>query len=149
MLARLLGLPTSVCVTSYSQLHDVLRELRIIEVGRGSGMDTPPEVVELLPFVHELERNRSRAWELAEAAADRGMAVTDLEVHIPRQAIPVARRALEFLERADELCHRGLLMTLCADEDVAGFRRWMVSELEAQATGRSPVPYDPGGTRGH
>ena len=143
MLARLLGVPTGVCVASYEQMHDLLRELLIVEVGQGMGLETPDELVELLPHLRELEGYRSRAWDLAKAAADRGAAITYLELELPTRAIPVARRTLEFLERSDELCRRGVLMTLCADGEVTEFRRWMVGELEAQSSGAAPSRYSP------
>ena len=62
----------------------------------------------------------------------RGAATVDLETKAPASAAGAALAYLALLERADELCRAGLLLTPEPPAEVKDLRRWFVEEMVAQ-----------------
>ena len=66
------------------------------------------------------------------AALARGEPTVDLETKVPASAATAALGYLELLERADELCRAGVLLTSEPPAEVKDLRRWFVEEMVAQ-----------------
>ena len=66
------------------------------------------------------------------AAQARGERTVDLETKVPPAAAGAALDYLELLERADELCRAGVLLTSEPPPEVKSLRRWLVERMVAQ-----------------
>jgi anti-sigma regulatory factor (Ser/Thr protein kinase) len=119
------------------QAHNdaLFRELELIGIeldGGGAQVDQPlAELVEQLYRRFRGQRDSYR--EVVAAAKERGQRTVDLETTAPPGAVPAdSYHYLELLERADELCRRGVLLTPEAPPEVKALRRWFVEEMAAQ-----------------
>jgi histidine kinase-like protein len=119
------------------QAHNdaLFRELELIGIeldGGGARVDQPlAELVEQLYRRFRGQRDSYR--EVVAAAKERGQRTVDLETTAPPGAVPAdSYHYLELLERADELCRRGVLLTPEAPPEVKALRRWFVEEMAAQ-----------------
>jgi hypothetical protein len=45
------------------------------------------------------------------------------------------------LNRADDYCRQGALLTLATPDDLVAFRRWYLGEFRAQINGARPTPW--------
>ena len=82
------------------------------------------------------------------AAAARGESTVDLDARLTPASIPAARAYVELLERADELCRAGEMLTPPPSEEVRLLRRWFVEQLTAQLLHHaSPTPPGPASAR--
>jgi anti-sigma regulatory factor (Ser/Thr protein kinase) len=149
-LVRFLGVPVGAYLELQQHNDALFRELELIGVELGSG-DAAPMPERLVRLVEEF---RARfpgvpdGYRNPVAAADaRGAATVDLEVRLAPALVPAARAYVDLLERADELCRSGAMLTQPPSEAVRSLRRWFIDELTAQLLDHAP-PTPAGGARG-
>jgi anti-sigma regulatory factor (Ser/Thr protein kinase) len=119
------------------QAHNdaLFRELELISIeleAGGAGRVAPPlaELVGQLSSRFRGQRDSHR--DVVAAAQARGEPTVDLETKVPGSAAGAALGYLELLERADELCRAGVLLTPEPPAEVKELRRWFVEGLVAQ-----------------
>ena len=119
------------------QAHNdaLFRELELIsielETGGSARLAQPlAELVGQLDWRFRGQRDSYR--DVVAAAQARGEPTVDLETKVPPSAAGSALGHLELLERADELCRAGLLLTPEPPPEVKTLRRWFVEQMVAQ-----------------
>jgi len=119
------------------QAHNdaLFRELELIsielETGPAGRVASPvAELVDQLYWRFRGQRDSYR--DVVAAAQARGQRTVDLETTASPSAAAAALGYLELLERADELCRRGVLLTSEPSAEVKALRRWFVEEMVAQ-----------------
>jgi hypothetical protein len=136
------------------QHNDALfRELELIDVELRARPAPPTPLPERL--VRLVEEFRARFPGVSDgyrepvaAAAARGESTVDLDARLTPASIPAARAYVELLERADELCRAGEMLTPPPSEEVRLLRRWFVEQLTAQLLHHaSPTPPGPASAR--
>lgn len=140
---RLERVPARVFLTSQDHQHDLIRELRLIDIGRQSPDDlsaVSPGVALLIDdILSRFARVRTATRRQALAALDRGDDYVDLEVPIEPGMADALRDWLALLEAADTVCQDGALLLLASTPEVRELRRWYVEQLTRQldsSTGR-------------
>jgi len=119
------------------QAHNdaLFRELELISIELESGAagraaSPLAELVDQLYWRFRGQRDRYR--DAVATAQARGQRTVDLETAAPAAGAAAARSYLELLERADELCRSGVLLTPEPSAEVKALRRWFVEEMAAQ-----------------
>jgi len=119
------------------QAHNdaLYRELELVSIEletTGPGRVVPP-LAELVGQLYSRFRGQRDSYrDVVAAAQARGDATVDLETKVPPAAAGAALDYLELLERADELCRDGVLLTPEPPAEVKTLRRWFVEEMVAQ-----------------
>jgi anti-sigma regulatory factor (Ser/Thr protein kinase) len=119
------------------QAHNdaLFRELELVSIEletAGPGRVVPP-LAELVGQLYSRFRGQRDSYrDVVAAAQARGEATVDLETKVPPAAAGAALDYLELLERADELCRDGVLLTPEPPAEVKTLRRWFVEEMVAQ-----------------
>jgi anti-sigma regulatory factor (Ser/Thr protein kinase) len=119
------------------QAHNdaLFRELELIsiELERDGSAKVAPPLAELVDQLYSRFRGQRDSYrDVVAAALARGEPTVDLATKVPRSAAGAALGYLELLERADELCRTGVLLTPEPPAKVKGLRRWFVEEMVAQ-----------------
>jgi anti-sigma regulatory factor (Ser/Thr protein kinase) len=119
------------------QAHNdaLFRELELIsiELEGGAGGRVAPPLAELVGQLYWRFRGQRDSYrDVVAAAQARGEPTVDLETKAPPSAAGAALGYLELLERADELCRAGVLLTPEPPAEVKDLRRWFVEEMVAQ-----------------
>jgi anti-sigma regulatory factor (Ser/Thr protein kinase)/predicted nucleic acid-binding protein len=140
---KLLNVPIALAQRSEEHHDELAREFAILVSGGERG--TPEE------FLDTLARFEERYGGVLEAAARerdearaRGESSADLHYHLPPEAGSLTERLARLLDRADEYCRNGDLLTLEASEEVKELRQWYYGEMTRQSRGDSPHPWQPG-----
>lgn len=139
---RMLGVPLDRWQRARVWFEGLLREFDILVIDTDHA--TPRE---LLEFVNETRDRFSRFTEGSNAALEEayqlGLSSTDIELALPPEAAPVARRLWDQIQEADEYCRRGDLLTLTLDDDLRGYVSWYLHEVVNQLEGSEPRAWDP------
>jgi hypothetical protein len=119
------------------QAHNdaLFRELELIsiELESGGAARVAPPLADLVGQLYWRFRGQRDSYrDVVAAALARGEPTVDLETKVPASAAGAALGYLELLERADELCRAGVLLTSEPPEGVKTLRRWFVEEMVAQ-----------------
>jgi len=119
------------------QAHNdaLFRELELIsiELEAGGATRVAPPLAELVDQLYARFRGQRDSYrDVVAAAQARGEGRVDLETRVPPAAAGAALGYLELLERADELCRAGVLLTPEPPPEVKALRRWFVEEMVAQ-----------------
>jgi hypothetical protein len=119
------------------QAHNdaLFRELELISIvlETGGAARVQPPLAELVGQLYRRFRGQRDSHRDAVAAARaRGEPTVDLAATVPPSAAGAALGYLELLERADELCRAGVLLTPEPPPEVKTLRRWFVEQLVAQ-----------------
>ena len=119
------------------QAHNdaLFRELELIsiELERGGTAMVAPTLAVLVDQLYSRFRGQRDSYrDVVAAALARGEPTVDLDTKVPRSAAGAALGYLELLERADELCRAGVLLTPEPPAKVKDLRRWFVEEMVAQ-----------------
>src|SRR5215211_261381 len=111
------------------QAHNdaLFRELELVSIEletTGPGRVVPP-LAELVGQLYARFRGQRDSYrDVVAAAQARGERTVDLETKVPPAAAGAALDYLELLERADELCRDGVLLTPEPPPEVKTLRRW-------------------------
>jgi hypothetical protein len=129
---RLEKVPVRTFLESQDHQHDLIRELQLIDIGRGDGATgaVSQRLAELISdILARYDEVRSVTRRQVLAALERGESEMTLEVPV----VPGMRSALEewlsLLEEADRLSVAGELLLMAATPEVRRLRRWYVEEL--------------------
>ena len=119
------------------QAHNdaLFRELELISIELETAGPTRvvPPLAELVGQLDSRFRGQRDSYrDVVAAALARGEPTVDLETKVPASAATAALGYLELLERADELCRAGVLLTPEPPAEVKDLRRWFVEEMVAQ-----------------
>lgn len=134
------GLPADAYIALHLHTDDLVRELELISLGHHSGSAVVPrEEYELAREVLEGYRDtRQAAWDQAEEARRSGHPAIDVELALPPQAADQIEKLAALLERADELCRQGALLTLPLEPELRALRRWLAEEVVRQLRHSAP-----------
>jgi anti-sigma regulatory factor (Ser/Thr protein kinase) len=119
------------------QAHNdaLFRELELVSIELEAD-DDPDRASPLADLVDQLYRRfrgqRDSYRDVVAAAQDRGEATVELETTASPGSAGAAWTYLELLERADELCRSGVLLTPEPPAQVKALRRWFVEQMAAQ-----------------
>ncbi|HEX2375316.1 MAG TPA: ATP-binding protein [Actinomycetota bacterium] len=132
---RFPGVPVDGYLELQAHNDALFRELELISIElEAGGADRP--AAPLADLVDQLYRRfrgqRDSYRDVVAAAQARGQPTVDLQTSAPPAAAGAARGYLELLERADELCRAGLLLTPEPPASVKALRRWFVDQMVAQ-----------------
>jgi anti-sigma regulatory factor (Ser/Thr protein kinase) len=145
---RLPGVPTELLLAAKTHIDNVVRELSLL---RGAGThpgDLSALATQLIEAVTtDFAEARTEIKRQALDAAARGLAVADLELHLPAEAADAGERYLAALDEADRYARSAHLLTLAPPTSHRVFRQWyvrsMVNQLRATARGDPPPPPEP------
>jgi anti-sigma regulatory factor (Ser/Thr protein kinase) len=113
----------------------LFRELELIafELEAGGDDRVASPLAELVDQLYRRFRGQRDSYrDVVAAAQARGRRTVDLETTASPAGAAAARSDLELLERADELCRSGVLLTPEPSAEVKALRRWFVEQLVAQ-----------------
>jgi anti-sigma regulatory factor (Ser/Thr protein kinase) len=119
------------------QAHNdaLFRELELIsiELETGEAARVAPPLADLVGQLYWRFRGQRDGYrDVVAAALALGEPTVDLEARVPPSAAGAALGYLELLERADELCRAGVLLSPEPPDEVKTLRRWFVEQLVAQ-----------------
>lgn len=139
----IVGVPASVQLRNLRHIEELTHEMQLMEIGEADAVEpTPARIVRLINGVMDAYGDaRDATRRQAEEAIAAGCDLVDLEVELPAEAAENIAHLVALLEEADELCRKGGMLTLAADDEVAALRRWMKVEIAAQLAGADPTPY--------
>jgi anti-sigma regulatory factor (Ser/Thr protein kinase) len=147
---RFPGVPVDTYLDLQAHNDALFRELELISIELEAGSARPAApLAELVDLLYRRFRGQRDSYrDVVAAAKDRGQRTVDLQTSAPPAAAGAAQSYLELLERADELCRAGLLLTPEPPAAVRELRRWFVEQMVAQLRdGATPTP-PPGETVG-
>lgn len=140
---KLTGVPVEAFVAIQRHIDELFRELQVIDVGRSSDTTPPrPELRDVMTrILTEYASARADALEQAAQALAQGNDRADVALELPTEAVAAIREFNDLLDRADDLCRRGDLLTLPESETEAKLRAWCMVELDRQLSeNASPEP---------
>ncbi len=140
---RWLNLPVALMRASIEHQRELMREFALIQLSDDTAkLDLPGRLLALV------ERHRREYAALGlprrpdvSTALARGGPNVDLEMDLPRGAAAAAIELLETFVEADEVCHRGELLTLPSPPEISAFRGWFLGEIVCQLSGEPPTPW--------
>jgi anti-sigma regulatory factor (Ser/Thr protein kinase) len=147
---RFPGVPVETYLELQAHNDALFRELELISIELEAGSARPAApLAELVDQLYRRFRSQRDSYrDTIAAARARGQRTVDLQTSAPPAAAGAAQSYLDLLERADELCRAGLLLTPEPPAPVRELRRWFVEEMVAQLRdGATPTP-PPGETVG-
>jgi hypothetical protein len=124
---------------------DMVRELQLIEVGRGEAGIADRLHRLAVHTQHEIARARNDLHVQARAGLDAGEVVSDLVVDLRPSAVAASRALIPLVDGFDELSGSGSLLTSPCSAEARQLLEWIVDEIERQlVSGRAPQPYSDG-----
>lgn len=146
---RLGAVPTELLLSAKAHIDNVVREMSLMRAGSGQSTRTlAPAVARLIETVtSDFADARAEIKRQALDSAAKGLAMTDLELHLPVEAAAAGERYLKALDDADRYARASRLLTLAAPESHRVFRRWyvesLIEQLRAAARGDQPAEARP------
>lgn len=146
---RLGQVPTGLLLAAKGHIDNVIRELTLLSSGRSTaGAPLPAALTALVASVTgEFAEARAEIKRQALAAAERGEAVTDLELRLPLSYVEAGEHYLAALDEADRYARSAHLLTMAPPLSHRTFRRWyvtsLIDQLRAIREGRRPEPPEP------
>lgn len=133
---RLDGVPVRLFLESQDHQHDLVRELKLIQLGERFDAEAAEVSHRLAALISDIltryERVRSVTREQALAALDRGDDTVALDVPVFPGMAEALHRWLALLDEADVLCSRGELLLPATSEEIRTLRRWYAERLVAE-----------------
>jgi anti-sigma regulatory factor (Ser/Thr protein kinase) len=141
---RFPGVPVAGYLDLQAHNDALFRELELISIeleGDGGAQVAAP-LADLVDQLYRRFRGQRDSYrDVVAAAQARGEATVELETTATAAAVGGARSYLGLLERADELCRSGLLLTPEPPPSVRALRGWFVDQMAAQVLdGAAPQP---------
>jgi anti-sigma regulatory factor (Ser/Thr protein kinase) len=141
---RFPGVPVDGYLELQAHNDALFRELELISIEL-EGDDAARIAAPLAGLVDQLYRRfrgqRDSYRDVVAAAQAAGEPFVELETTASAAAASGARGYLELLEKADELCRAGVLLTPEPSPQVRALRHWFVDQLAAQVLdGAAPAP---------
>jgi hypothetical protein len=138
---RLIDYPVLLAVKQQQQTAEMMREFQLIILGE-------PET----HVLHEVVEFAATMWadwgealtgprEELERAVASGQPYTELRYPVLPDSRANILRYARLMERAEDYCRSGELISLAASPDVYALRRWLVEEFVRQHDGEPPRPW--------
>lgn len=128
----------------YREHHDaILRECLLVAQGGSDGAGSAPSpLVELAMLISSRYSTLHAEPERRKVAAHlRGEATVDLDYPLPPDAPGTMRALLVAFRALDVYAAQNSLLTLQTPPDLLELRKWIITELLAQAEGAAPTPW--------
>jgi hypothetical protein len=130
---RFPGVPVETYLELQAHNDALFRELELVSIELEAGDDAPSPLADLVDQLYRRFRGQRDSYrDVVAAAKGRGQGTVDLQTSAPAAAAGAALSYLDLLERADELCRAGLLLTPEPPAPVRELRRWFVEQMVAQ-----------------
>jgi hypothetical protein len=130
---RLDGVPVRLFLESQDHQHDLIKELKLLQLGDRFDLTAAEVSHELATLIDSILTRyadvRMVTRQQALAALERGEAHTTLVVPVRPGMAAALGEWLQLLEEADRFCEQGELLTLAARAEVRALRRWYVEEI--------------------
>ena len=140
---RLLRLPLPILARAQEHNEGLMREFALIANPHPHiDVDVPVRMLQLIAAL----RDRYTAFTVSanaeiERAMERGDEEIDLTFRVPAAVAEATVELAAMLNRADDYCRQGSLLTLATPDDLVAFRRWYLGEFRAQINGARPTPW--------
>ena len=149
VMVRLAACPVELSLQQDRHLDELVRELQLLSVNHDN-----PESAELAQEIRGLlvspTAARLTGRRAAERAREEGKDVVDIDMAMPREFSGLVEQLHAAVQRADQLCREGRLLTLASPPEIRDLRAWMTHEINAQAThGAAPTPWAEWRSAGH
>jgi anti-sigma regulatory factor (Ser/Thr protein kinase) len=145
---RFPGVPVDGYLELQAHNDALFRELELIsiELEGDNAAEVAAPLADLVDQLYRRFRGQRDSYRDAVAAARAaGRPTVELATAVSPAAAAGARSYLALLERADELCRAGVLLTPEPSPSVRALRSWFVDQLVAQVLhGATPAPPPPG-----
>lgn len=133
------AVPAQLFVESQDHQHELVRELRLVEIGERFDLTTRNVSQRLGSLISEILEGwddvRSTTRRQAISAIERGEDEVDLTIPVRPGLADALQRWLLLLDEADQFCEGGELLTMSASPEVRALRAWYVSEILEQLAG--------------
>lgn len=141
VMVRLAACPVDLSLQQDRHLDELVRELQLLSVDQDN-----PESAALAQEIRGLlvspTAARLTGRRAAERARDEGKDVVDIDMAMPREFSDLVEQLHVAVERADQLCRDGRLLTLASRPEIRELRAWMTHEVSTQARdGAAPTPW--------
>ena len=131
-----LGIPVALARATFDYGDALLRELALVAFAEGAGEPvTPLTVTPQLRLTEILDALLAATLE--------GLDRTDLRVQLPAGSASAALQRLALIDEANRISQDGRLLLPPSIPELAHCRRWMMSEIVAQASGGPASPWSP------
>ncbi len=143
---RLPGVPTELLLAAKTHIDNVVRELSLLRSAGTQPGDLSASATRLIEAVTtDFAEARTEIKRQALDAAAEGLAIVDLELHLPAAAAGAGERYLAALDEADRWARSAHLLTLAPPASHRVFRQWYVGSVVTQlrATARGDAPPSP------
>lgn len=139
---RLVGVPLELWYRGRVWFEGLMREFDIL--ASDTGERTPRELLQFVTEVRERFSGFTDDSNIAlEEAHARGEPSLDVEMELPPEAAPAARKMWDHIQQAEEYCRQGDLLTLTPDDELRRYLHWYLHEIADQAEGADPRPWEP------
>ena len=142
----LLRYPVALGMRNAEHLDEVLREFRLVQLGRDAGTtscrDVPARLLEMVDMLtRTYNRELSEPDRMRAQAAARGDAVVDLTYPVRPETEQVARGWQAMLAEVDDFCRSQDLLTLARPAELVALNDWALGEFVRQVRGEAPRPW--------
>ena len=140
---RIVAFPLQLWQRSQEHVDELLREFALIAQAEEEHPSVPRRLLDLVAELTAAYAGMSSAPENErDEALRQGQRETTLVYHVPADVSEAVRTLGEMLDEADEYCRSGSqLLTLQTPPDQVRFRKWFLSEFQAQLAGAPPTPW--------
>jgi hypothetical protein len=140
---QLLGVPIDLFLSTRQQHDELIREFAVM--GLGHGDEDVAQPADLRRLIQELgvtyARADTRSHREIEVAAAAGLESADLLYRVPESVVVGADRLDSLMERADEVCRKGLMLAMPRSPEMVEFSGWWLEELRCQVAGHPATPW--------
>jgi hypothetical protein len=139
----LLGIPTVLYVATRQQQSDLVREFVVLGLGNAEqDLSRPADLRRLIQQLGKaFVSGDSRADEQTDAAQRAKAPSLDLYYRVPATVVAAADALEEMMTRADDICARGLMLTLPRTSQMVALSYWWLQEFRRQIAGRPPLSW--------
>lgn len=121
----------------------LLREFDVLASSEPASA-TPTQLLEFVADAREKFSRFTQTDVVLEEALARGDTHLDLDLRLPESAAPTARELRSLIDRAEEYCRSGEMLTLMPTAEMRRFTHWYLDEVVDQLEGGEPTPWDEG-----
>jgi hypothetical protein len=142
---QLINFPLQLFAHARQRHDELIREFVLLAMSPPK--DRPGHAVprDLIDLIDTLGVRYAGVGDRTDAARDEAMArgetSMDLVYEVPRSVGPAMEDLYALMERADEFCRDGQLLTLASTSLEREFRLWFLHEFMDQADGQPPKPW--------
>jgi hypothetical protein len=129
------GIPVALWDRARAWFGGLQREFTILSTQDG---DEPEELLKFVAEATDRFAQFGRSDALLDEAMNAGLAEVDQELMLPTMAREASLNLWSLIQRAEQYCSSGQMLTLVPDDDVRNFVRWYLFEVSNQIDGMAP-----------